>query len=49
MEGNQLECNPWSNIFLKTRKSDMCSRLMYIPLQATEQIENERALKKDEK
>ena len=49
MQGNQLECNPWTNIFLKTRKSDIsfCPS-SHIPLQVTEQMENERDLNRDE-
>ena len=47
MQGNQLECNPWSN-FSKIRKSDITSSV-HIPLQVEEQMVNERDLNKDEK
>ena len=50
MEGNQLECNPWTNIFLKTRKSDISFwPSIHIPVKVTEQMENKRDLNKDEK
>ena len=47
IQGNQLECNPWPNIFLKTRKFGI-SPSSHIPLQVTEQMENERDLNRDE-
>ena len=50
MQGNKLECNPWTNIFLQTRKSNvsLCSSL-HIPLQVTEQMENKSDLNRNKR